>query len=128
VDPKLHQQLLGEFVRACGEGDATTLVGLLRDDAILYSDGGGKTQAALHPIYGADRIIRFLLGLNRKLPGKLGGYAAQINGEPGAVVTLNGQLHSVVTVEPDGDRIRSVYFILNPDKLQLSAQTPPTES
>jgi RNA polymerase sigma-70 factor (ECF subfamily) len=128
VDPKVHQQLLGEFVRACGEGDATALVGLLKEDAILYSDGGGKTSAALKPIYGADRIIRFMLGLHRKLPGRLGGYAAQINGSPGAVVTLDGQVHSVVTVEPDGDRIRSVYFVLNPDKLQLLTQTLQTES
>jgi RNA polymerase sigma-70 factor (ECF subfamily) len=128
VDPKTHEKLLFEFIRACGEGDATTLVGLLRDDAVLYSDGGGKTRAALNPIYGADKIIRFVLGLRRKDLGEYGGFPAQINGKPGAVVTINGALNAVVTIEADEDRIQSLYFVLNPDKLQLLAQSLQTGS
>ena len=117
VDPGKHQQLLGEFMRACAVGDSSALVGLLKDDAILYADGGGKTRAALKPIYGADKIIRFILGLLKKGTGELEAYPIEVNGAAGAVVTLDGSPHTVITIEPDGDRIGTVYYMLNPDKL-----------
>ena len=117
VEPAKHQQLLGEFMRACAVGDASALVGLLKQDAILYSDGGGKTRAALNPIYGSDRIIRFVLGLLKKGLGEFGGYPMEVNGAPGAVVTIDGIPHTLVSIEPEGDRIRTVYYVLNPDKL-----------
>ena len=101
-----------------------TLVGLLKEDAILYSDGGGKTRAALNPIYGSDKIIRFVQGLLKKLPGELGGYSIEVNGGPGAIVTLGGHPHTVVAIEPDGDRISTVYYMLNPDKLPVFADIP----
>jgi RNA polymerase sigma-70 factor (ECF subfamily) len=128
VDPNAHRQLLYEFMRACGEGDATTLVGLLRDDAVLYSDGGGKARAALNPIYGADKIIRFVLGLRRKDIGEFGGFATEINGSAGAVITLDGRLHSVITIEMDEGRISSIYLVANPDKLQPLIQKLQTKS
>lgn len=117
VDPEKHQQLLEEFIRACAVGDTTALVGLLKDDATLYSDGGGKTRAALKPIYGADKIIRFVVGLLKKGLGELGAYPIEVNGGPGAVVTLDGRPNTLVAIEPDGDRISNIYFVLNPDKL-----------
>ena len=41
------------------------LLELLSEDVTLYSDGGGKTRAALRPIYGADSVARFLTGMLR---------------------------------------------------------------
>jgi RNA polymerase sigma-70 factor (ECF subfamily) len=128
VDPKAHQELLYRFLEACGDGDATALVGMLRDDAILYSDGGGKARAALNPIYGADRIIRFVLGLRRKDLGEWGGFGVEINGEPGAAVTLGGVVHSAITIELDEGRISAIYLVANPEKLGPLAQTPRKES
>src|ERR1039458_5389194 len=61
VKREKHQQLLWAFVKACAGGDASALFGLLKQDAVLYSDGGGRVQAAINPIYGADRIVRFIL-------------------------------------------------------------------
>lgn len=119
VDPAKHQQLLNEFLRACAVGDATSLVGLLKEDAILYSDGGGKARAALHPIIGSDKIIRFIVGLLKKGLGELGAYPVEVNGAPGAMITVDGRRNTLVTIEPDGNRIATVYYVLNPDKLPV---------
>jgi hypothetical protein len=43
-------------------------MGLARGRAVLYSDGGGKRAAALNPIRGANRILRFFAGVARKDP------------------------------------------------------------
>jgi RNA polymerase sigma-70 factor, ECF subfamily len=117
VDPQKHEHLFGEFMRACAEGDASTLLALLKQDVVLYSDGGGKASAAINPVTGAERVIRFLVGLTKKPVGDIGGYLTLVNGSPGAVVTVDGNPYCVLTVEFENETIRTVYFILNPDKL-----------
>jgi RNA polymerase sigma-70 factor (ECF subfamily) len=47
-------------------GNLPALAQLLADDAVLYTDGGGKRNAALNPIYGRDKILRFVGGLAGK--------------------------------------------------------------
>jgi hypothetical protein len=54
------------FVQAVEDSDTERLGTLLANDAVSYSDGGGKVTAALRPIYGRDRITRFLMGLAGK--------------------------------------------------------------
>ncbi len=114
VKREKHQQLLWAFVKACAEGDASALFGLLKQDAVLYSDGGGRVQAAINPIYGADRIVRFILGLHKKEIGELRGFAVDVNGAPGAAVTRNDSPYMIHTIELEDDRIRTVYYVMNP--------------
>ncbi len=54
----------------------TALCKSWRNDAILYSDGGGKALAALAPIRGADKIARFFVGIPKKVAAGPGGAAA----------------------------------------------------
>ncbi len=60
------QHLMGQFFLCCTEGDMEGFLTVLSEDAILYSDGGGKVHAARRPIYGADKIARFFLGILKK--------------------------------------------------------------
>jgi RNA polymerase sigma-70 factor, ECF subfamily len=124
VNRARHPELLAAFLQACAEGDSGALVILLKEDAVLFSDGGGRTRAALNPIFGSDRIIRFVFGLRRKGLGEYGGYPAQVNGLPGAVITLDGKPNAVLSIAVEGDRIRELYFVLNPEKLGGIARNP----
>jgi RNA polymerase sigma-70 factor (ECF subfamily) len=93
---------------------------VLTDDVTIHSDGGGRTAAARVPLVGMDRVTRFLLGLYSKaqhLAVDVERRACEINGSPGIMQFVDGHLHSVASIEADGDRIRRLYFILNPDKL-----------
>jgi RNA polymerase sigma-70 factor (ECF subfamily) len=118
VKREQHQRLLWAFLEACREGDANALFGLLRQDAILYSDGGGKVPAAINPISGADRIVRFILGLRKKGIGEVDGFPVEVNGTPGAALTLDGRPYLINAIEVEDDRIRAVYFIMNPEKIR----------
>src|SRR5699024_353736 len=51
--------MLADLVTAIEHGEIETLIRLLEDDAIMWTDGGGNVRAALNPIYGAERIVRF---------------------------------------------------------------------
>ena len=43
---------------------------------------------------------------------------AEVNGEPGALLYRDDQLHTVLTIELDeAGRIAGLYLVLNPDKL-----------
>jgi RNA polymerase sigma-70 factor, ECF subfamily len=46
--------VLREFMTACASGDPARLAEVLRQDAVLYADGGGKVMEALNAIFGSD--------------------------------------------------------------------------
>jgi RNA polymerase sigma-70 factor, ECF subfamily len=116
-----HTRLLAAFAGALASGDHEGLMAVLRADAVALSDGGGRKQAALNPIHGADRVSRFLLGLARKnaAAGRvLGVEATNINGASGLLIFLDGVLDQTLSIAVDGDRIVAIYLVRNPDKLR----------
>jgi RNA polymerase sigma-70 factor (ECF subfamily) len=119
ADRAKHEEVLGRFLSACTTGDMTALRALLREDAVEYSDGGGKVYAAINPIFGADRVVRLIAGLMRKeAVGAWRAEPADVNGQPGVLFTLDGRPVSVTTLDLDeSGRIRAIYSVLNPEKL-----------
>ena len=79
-----------------------------------------KAKAALNPIYGAEKVTRFLAGVMSKFRPKNGFEVilVEMNGMPGFVLQEDGALHSALTVEFDGDTMSALYFVRNPDKLR----------
>ena len=118
-----HRDLVSKFVLAAATNDLTGITSLLANDVVLYSDGGGKAAAALKPIYGADKVMRFTSGVMRKF-GPAEGFAleaTEINGAPGFLLRTAAGLHSALTMEFDGETISAIYLVRNPDKLTRAA-------
>ena len=117
VDRDRQLAVLREFLAACATGDPSQLTAMLTEEAVLYSDGGGKVSAALNPIFGADRVVRFLLGISGKLPAITVQFA-EVNGGIGAVLLDAGKPFIVMALDLTADgRIASLYSVSNPDKL-----------
>jgi RNA polymerase sigma-70 factor, ECF subfamily len=113
-----REELFRQFQDAAIRGDMTGLVAILSDDAVLYADGGGKSAAVPQPVYGAERIARFVTRAPAKfLPANLVRLVLDINGQPAVVSYLDGRPHSVFTADISGGRIRSIYIVSNPEKL-----------
>ena len=124
VDRDRHTAVLRQFLAACATGDPSQLTAMLSQDAVLYSDGGGKVSAALNPILGADRVARFLIGIGKKLAG-VSVQLAEVNGETGAVLFEGGKAFSVMGIELDAEgRISGLYSVSNPDKLEWAGRYP----
>ena len=115
-----HGHLLAAFGIAVSSGDVAALTRLLREDAVLLSDGGGIKRAALNPILGADRVARYLIGAMRKFAERqheLRSEARMINGAIGVVSSIGEEVEQVMSILADGDRIAAIYVIRNPHKL-----------
>jgi RNA polymerase sigma-70 factor (ECF subfamily) len=113
-------RLATAFQAAVASGDTRTLKQILAQDAVLYSDGGGKRAAALNPIYGADRIMRFFAGVARKNPAlaAIRARPAVVNGMAGFVLREDDGSIDTMAIEHRDGRIVAVYMTRNPEKLR----------
>ncbi|MEV6523650.1 RNA polymerase sigma factor SigJ [Longispora sp. NPDC051575] len=112
-DKTAHRALVDRFLAAASTGDSAGLHRLLAEDVVLWSDGGGRVRAALQPIYGADRVARFLLGVIAKFPSRW--ERAEANGGP--VLFWYGGTAHLWSFEVTDGRIVGVQSVSNPDKL-----------
>jgi RNA polymerase sigma-70 factor (ECF subfamily) len=109
------------------------LTQLLASDVRVWSDGGGKVRAAQEVIDGADRVARFLVNAARPHPGQWWRQdftvrVATINGLPGVIVDGPEGPVQTAAFEIEGDVIRALYVVRNPDKLRHLAATAPRET
>lgn len=118
ADGKKAETWSREFMKAATSGNFGPLLDLIREDAVLISDGGGKVRAAINPILTRARIIAFWQGIQAK--GTLRGdwVPTRINGEMGLVHYRDGKVVHIIMFEGDTQgRIRRFYMVSNPDKL-----------
>jgi RNA polymerase sigma-70 factor (ECF subfamily) len=113
-----RRRVTEEFLAACVGGDMERMLELLAPDVVMWSDGGGKAQAALRPVRGAEKVARWTLGVIRRQEGEMAAWPGVVNGRPGLVFTLDGRLDTVASAEVAGGRIVALHIIRNPDKLR----------
>ena len=117
-----HARLLQAFGEAVTRGNIAGLAELLGADAVAITDGGGRKTAARNPIFGADKVARFFIGIAAKNAGhEVRVEPAMINGAIGALLYLDGELDNTMSLATDGDRIAAIYVVRNPDKLAAFA-------
>ena len=97
---------------------------MLAEDAVLIADGGGRKYAALNPIHGRGNIVRFLEGIASKFGWPKEIRRLPLNGSDAFAITeADGGLHTwSLDWNPDG-KVRAIYLLRNPDKLQRVHQS-----
>lgn len=113
-----REHLAATFLNAANEGDMATLIASLTDDVTVFSDGGGKVNAARKPVIGREKAATFLIGLRKLAPDGSEFLVRPINGQPGIVTVVRGAVHNVLTFDFGEVGIRAVYIVANPDKLR----------
>jgi len=118
---------LESFQHALETGELQGLLDVLAPDVVWVGDGGGVKRAALRPVIGADKVARFFLGGSAKAHGTLTSEPTMINGTPGLLVRLDGELDGVLAVRVEQTRIIGLYYVRNPEKLTwVESETPLT--
>jgi RNA polymerase sigma-70 factor, ECF subfamily len=111
------REVTERFLAACLGGDMNEMLELLAPDVTAWTDGGGKVQAALRPLHGADKVARWLLGVLGRTRGQMQVRFADVNGQPGVVVLLDGRPDVVGALGVTDGRISALRLVRNPDKL-----------
>ena len=120
----LQKRLLDELISCVSEGDSGRLVGLMSEDTVALTDGGGIVSAAITPVEGAQRIAQVMMHLARRgeREGPFQFQLTRMNGNWGLVIIQNGKVHSAATIAVDLDRsegvISQIFVIRNPNKLK----------
>ncbi len=126
-----RQRLGTAFMAAAASGDTGALQALLAADAIMYSDGGGVVLAARKPIYGPDKIARFMVGVQRKpgFPADPILTPVLVNGDFGVRMdSADASFMNILALEAGDGAIRGVRLFTNPERFPVAfpRRTAPT--
>ena len=117
-----QDRVIERFVAAAATGDLQSLLDVLSPDVVLVTDGGGHKKAALRPILGRDKTLRFLTAVSE---GPVAGDVITVNGAPALTFTVDGELDTVITFHLEDGLVTGLYALRNPEKLgRLGEVTP----
>ncbi|MEX5717250.1 RNA polymerase sigma-70 factor [Geodermatophilus maliterrae] len=119
ADRRTQREVTERFLAAAAGGDVAELVALLAPDVVLVTDGGGRAKAALRPITGRDKVLRFLRATAAEgmaMPD-LAIEVTDLNGTPGVVVRTGGEPYMTMSLVVAGGRVEQVLVVRNPEKL-----------
>jgi RNA polymerase sigma-70 factor (ECF subfamily) len=120
-----QERLMMGFMLACQEGNLEMLTTLLKEDVVVWSDSGGKANAARRPILGRNFVTKFYLGIVKKaFYSRQNFYVTceEINGLPAILTWLGETLLTVTSFEIADEKLQNIYVIANPDKIAYLSQ------
>ncbi|MEU4550134.1 RNA polymerase sigma-70 factor [Nonomuraea dietziae] len=120
--PAEHRAALQAFQRAVETGELQSLLDILAPDVVALSDGGGVKHALLRPIVGAGNVARLLAVGWWKRDAERSVELVQINGGPGLLVRVNGEIDGVLAVRVENGYVTGAYHVRNPEKLSRIEQ------
>ncbi|CAL9677412.1 ECF RNA polymerase sigma factor SigJ [Streptomyces sp. enrichment culture] len=127
ASPRQTRAALESFQRALETGNPQEFLDVLAPDVVLLSDGGGVKRAALMPVIGAEKVVRFYLGTSAKAAATITCEPTVVNGSPALAVHRDGELDGVMAARVEDDRITGLYVVRNPEKLtRVISETPLT--
>lgn len=118
VDRRKAEELIDRMLEALHDGNVAELEAIFTADVTAISDGGGKVNAAVEPIVGADKVVRGFIGVYQKFWTDLTMRRLLVNGSPGLGLWRREKVAVVVAFDFAGDRISKIYSVLNPEKLE----------
>jgi RNA polymerase sigma-70 factor (ECF subfamily) len=123
VDEKERERLADAFLAASVGGDIDQIRELLAADAVMYTDGGGVVTAARKPIYGAAKIARFMVGVQRKaaFPTDPVFTRVLVNGDPGVRMdSASAGFLSIIAIEVADGAVQAIRFFNNPERFPVT--------
>src|SRR5215217_5336202 len=120
ADAAAHQEeeVVEAFLAAARDGDFHALVAVLDPDIVERVDTGGGT---IVEVRGAENVARRAMAASQL---GLVGRPALINGAPGWVSVLDGELHAIGALTVHNGRITTMDILLDPIRL---ARLDPTD-
>ena len=117
VGDGVHRRLLEVFLDAARTGSLSVLEGVLADDVVSYTDGGGMRGASRIPVVGLPRVSKYLAAFAPRFWPATEVRWVEANGRPAVLVTAGGSPVALLCVVVSVRGIESIMWVMNPDKL-----------
>lgn len=119
VDRRRHEAVLAQFVEHLTSGNIDAFMALLAPDVVLVSDGGGVRRAALRPIHGRDKAVRWLVAVagRPEFAGDVRVEVASLNDGSALLMYAGSELDSVLFLTVEDRGITAMHIVRNPEKL-----------
>ena len=114
VTPSQRDQVIARFLGATASGDLQSLMDVLAPDVVLLTDGGGVKKAALRPILGREKVVRFL---DAVAPEGVEADVVVVNGAPALRLLIDGEVDGIGTMLVEDGLVTGLYIVRNPAKL-----------
>ena len=109
-----RDRVIERFLAAAATGDIQSLMDVLAPDVVLVTDGGGVKKAALRPILGRDKVVRFL---DAVVDGGAQADVVAVNGAPALRFVIDGELDTIAAMLVEDGLVTGLYAVRNPAKL-----------
>jgi hypothetical protein len=119
-----------QFLEAASDGDLEALMEVLSPGVTLVADGGGRALAPRRPVRGAGKVARFLVAVateeqtarflasvGLEPSGEVRVHLAQVNGDPGVVITSGDEPISALILHVSDGVVQTIHLVANPVKL-----------
>ena len=116
-DTATEARLATAYVEALQRGDVAGLARIFAEDVVLWADGGGEVRAARHPIVGAERVARHLVGVRSQTPPDLSVDLVRANGDVALLGRASGVVVGIIGLDVRDGTVIGVRAFLNPAKL-----------
>ncbi len=125
ASPEQHREMLERFMQAYLVGELDGFTSLLAEGVSLTVDAGGKASAATRPVYGANPVARFILGITKRIPPNFSFEIRKVNGRDAFIFyDSDGVPFTLIMLEVADGKIRAFHMIRNPDKLSVFKPNP----
>jgi RNA polymerase sigma-70 factor (ECF subfamily) len=122
VSPSEQRAVVERFLAALRTGQVEELMRVMAPDVVLVADGGGVVRAVRVPVYGAERVAKFLARGSEVVPN-FGATNVWFNAAPAGRLEFDGELGAAVSLVVEDGRITRVYVVVNPQKLERLNET-----
>lgn len=123
VDRRRHDAVLDRFVGHLAAGEMDEFMALLAPDVVLVTDGGGVKRAALRPIHGPEKVVRWLVGVMQRpdYEGAPRVELAVLNDETAILMYVGAELDTVAFLTVEDRGVTAMHMVRNPHKLGYAA-------
>ena len=121
ADVSRHRELVSAFLAASRDGDFERLLAVLAPDAVLRADEAAVRTAATNQRRGAPVLAAEMRGASRVAEAFQGraqaASTALLDGEPGAVWAMRGQVRAAFVFTIEDGRIAGIDLVMEPRHL-----------
>lgn len=105
------------FRHAVETGELQEFLDILAPDVVMVADGGGNVLALSYPVSGSEKVANLIAVSWNKVGAQIALSPVPVNGSPALVMTLGGELHSVVSLQLEHGLVTGIHIVRNPEKL-----------